>query len=86
MAQILRLAKKDGFVHAVVAIDIDEINKADYEHFLDLISRRLVGSELLQDISYRIVGYKSPGTIHLEVTGDASAIIEMEKGPKDWVP
>lgn len=86
LAQILKKADKDGYISAVITVDIDEINKGGYEEFLDLISRRLADSDVLQNISYRIVGYEGPGTIHLEVSGDASAIIEIQKGPKDWSP
>ncbi len=67
---------KDGWVKGVVAVDIGDIATGNYELFLDLLSERLVGNELLMDIQYRVVGH-SADVLHIEVTGDASEVFEQ---------
>lgn len=63
-------------VSGVVPIDLDEIVDRDIEEFLDLLSFRLTGSTLLMDIEYKVVGHAGD-TIHIEVNGDPSMIIEQ---------
>ncbi len=79
----------DGFIGGVVSVDLDEIINSTTESFLNLISTRLTGSDLLQDISYRVVGHQRSGTILIEVIGDPSAALEFMKeppGPREWSP
>lgn len=78
-----------GYIEGTVAIDIDYMINNDSESFLDLLSQKLTGTELLQDISYRVVGHKSPGTIYMQVRGNPSEALEYMvkgKGPRDWSP
>lgn len=78
---------KEGYITGVVEIDLPEVIRRDFDEFLDLISEKLVGSSLLEDISYRIVGHTAEA-IHLEVTGDPRDAIEFAKpsGVLDWDP
>lgn len=90
-AQAEKMIAKDphGYIGGVVGVDLNEIIEADLEGFLNLISTRLTGSELLQDISYRVVGHQRDGTILIEVIGDPSAALEFMKeppGPREWSP
>ena len=50
----------------------------DYEGFLDLVSERLVGGDLLMDITYEVVGW-NPETkaVKYQVTGDPSSTYEV---------
>ena len=53
----------------------------NYEGFLDFISEKLVGSNLLMDVNYEVVAQAKkmfPNELILEVTGDVSTIIEEE--------
>jgi len=55
-----------GHVQGRVEVDLSELLHGTFETFLDLISVRLIGNDLLMDISYKltdtgIVGKKSDG-------------------------
>lgn len=66
----------DGYISAVIAVDVSEIVDAGgLEGFLDLISNRLTGSDLLMDADYDVVGHKGD-ELHFRVSGDASGIVE----------
>lgn len=60
-----------GWVKGVIAVDLSSLIDSDLESFLDLISVKLVGNELLMDARYRVVGHDG-NTLHLAVEGDAS--------------
>ena len=45
-----------GMIHGIVRISMAEAVRGEYEEFLDLLSMKLTGTELLTDISYNIVG------------------------------
>lgn len=88
--QAVRMMKKhpEKYIRGVIAIDLGSIIGWDEEHFLDVISTKLTGTELLQDINYRIVGHESPSTLFLEVEGDPKEALEFmhKKGPREWHP
>jgi hypothetical protein len=64
------------YVTGRVAVSFNDVIEADFEVFLDAVSEKLVGSVLLQDISYRVVGVIDDGTVEVEVTGDASMVLD----------
>lgn len=66
-----------GFITALVTVDLDEVIHGSQESVLDLLSRAAVGSELLQDISYEVVGGQGD-TLVLSVSGDVSALVEND--------
>lgn len=64
----------DGELKGVLAISIgDVIASGGVEGWNDLLSTRLTGTELLTDISWRVVGSKG-NTLHVEARGDVSMI------------
>lgn len=67
----------NGFVSGKVRVELSEMIGVDLEGFLDLISERLTGSELLCDLSYEIVGLSGETPVLL-VTGDPQMIIERK--------
>lgn len=69
---------KDGRVSGIVAIGLYNIIERDEETFLDMIGETLTGSELLMDITYKVVGHDDKNNLYIEVSGDASEILEME--------
>lgn len=69
-------AAPDGSVRGVVAISLTDVIDGDYEAFLDALSRRLVGSTLLNDVSHRLVGARRGNEILVEVSGDASLVLD----------
>jgi hypothetical protein len=72
-------AKADdrGYLTAYVYMDLDEILECSLEDFLDVISMKAVGSELLRHIDYEIVQNLSPSNgIVIKVTGSVDYIID----------
>ena len=72
-----QVIQHDGRVKGVVAVKLWEVIECDSESFLDIISTRLAGSDMLQDFAYKVVGHDGD-TLHIEVEGDASEI------ERDW--
>ena len=76
MTAMKKLAKKNnGWIYGVVLVYLSEVMRLDLEEFLDLISMRLTGTDILMQASYEIVGH-TQDTILIFVEGDASAILE----------
>ena len=74
LAAIKRQFKKDGKVEGIVRIGLSEMH-CDFEGFLDLLSEKLIGSDLLQETDYLLVG-ASDGEALIEVWGDPTGHIE----------
>jgi hypothetical protein len=79
----------DGLLRGVVAVDLSEIlDLGVNEAFLDLVSNRLTGTELLSDIRTRVVGHEDADTLFVEVCGDPGFVIEsnadIRKMWNDW--
>ena len=64
-----------GFITGVIKLDLSNLIDNVLEAILDDIAERLVGSPLLMEVSYRIVGHEGDTTLLLEVSGDASAVL-----------
>lgn len=73
--EILQRADSDNCIEGVVPIDLEFIIDSDLEAFLDDLSVSLVGSELLMDIQYGIVGFEGE-ELHIKVRGDASEVLK----------
>lgn len=67
-------------VSGIVRVDLHEIIDTDLEGFIDLCSERLVGSTLLMDVNYRIVGVEGE-TLLIDVSGDPSMVVDDEPEP-----
>lgn len=67
-----------GIVRGVVAMGLTDVIDHNYDSFLDALSRLLVGSELLSDVHYRLVGTHG-GEILVEVSGDVAQILVDEE-------
>lgn len=80
-AEILASRDENNFVKGYIQIHISNMIDNNYEGFLDFISEKLVGSNLLMDVNYEVVAQAKkmfPNELILEVTGDVSTIIEEE--------
>jgi hypothetical protein len=73
-AEMAAKVRHDEYVSGVVAIDIGDIIELDLEGVLDELSLRLTGTELLTDITHKIVGHDGD-TLWIEVTGGAAEVI-----------
>ena len=70
--------QNDNYVEGVVSVALGDLVGVDFEDFLDIIATLLTGSDLLMNISYSIVGCDvDKQVIHLQVTGDASQVLEL---------
>jgi hypothetical protein len=61
-----------GRVSGVVPMALEELIDLDLEGLLDYLSELLIGSPLLMDVSYGVVGATPEGEFHVRVSGDAS--------------
>lgn len=74
--ELKSIADDDNYVSGNVVVDLDDIVDDDLELFLDELSTSLVGDDLLQDITYALVGTTDDGRAIIEVSGDASYEID----------
>ena len=70
----IRTKANNNRIEGVIKIEMAQIIHSDMEEFLDILSEKLVGSCLLSDISYKIVGHESDYVLLLSVSGDISEI------------
>lgn len=86
-SQIMARMDRDGYIKGVVAVDLEDVIDGDREAFLNVISTKLVGSDLLMDISYRLVGQRDD-VLYIEVIGDPSEALQFAEGTgsKEWRP
>ena len=63
------MMEMDGTVEGYITVDLSEAVDNDLEGLLDIISNRLVGHGLLQDISYEVAGASEEGELILKVSG-----------------
>ncbi|MHB1599685.1 MAG: hypothetical protein ACYCXY_12535 [Acidimicrobiales bacterium] len=68
LAACRELIDRDGWVHRVVSVTLDESTENALEEVLDLLSTRLVGSEVLLDTQFEAVGVRD-GAVLVKVTG-----------------
>jgi len=57
-----------GRVEGVVAVDVRDILDASFREFVDVISEKVAGRYLLQNISFRMIGIRK-GQALVEVNG-----------------
>ncbi len=66
--QIMAQLDVDGDVKAIVAIDVSDMVRYDLEWLLDSFEELMLGSGILGNISYHVVGLSEDGyTLHFEV-------------------
>ncbi len=63
-------------IDGVVAIGLSEVVDRDFEQFLDLLSERLTGTELLENIDYDVVGHDG-NELHILVSGDPAGVLSI---------
>lgn len=76
---IIASKDEDNYVEGYVQLHISDMIDNDHEAFLDILSEALVGSPLLMDVNYDVVGMASePNTLIFKVTGDVSDVLRSE--------
>lgn len=69
-------ADENGWVEGLATFDMSDLIDNDLDGHGDQIGEKLVGSELLMDVSARPVSVDPDGSIVCRLSGDASAIID----------
>lgn len=69
---------ENGYIEGVIKLNLSDIINADYEQFLDTLSKALVENDLLMDPSYEIISLcpEEKNTFFILVRGDATTVIE----------
>ena len=77
-ASHIKYADDNNYIKGTVEVHISDLIDHDLEDFLDIISTRLVGDELLSDINYDVVGIHpdDKNIMYMLVSGDVSLILE----------
>ncbi len=79
--EIRQRANGQGIVTGYVWLNLYQICAGDGESFLDMLSQKLTGTDLLADIHYKVVdhnGHHDHNEVCLRVTGDVSMILSEE--------
>lgn len=61
-------------IEGVLNIKMEHVVNGDMESYFSMLSDALVGNELLQNITDRVIGATAEGELLILVTGDASAL------------
>jgi hypothetical protein len=77
--EMLNIKDEFSFIKGIVRMDITDIADDGFETFLDNLSEKLTGTDILMDISYRVVGHER-NSVLIEVIGDASEILYNDAG------
>jgi len=76
--EIKQTRNEDNYVDGIVAVALCDIIDNNLAGFLDILSEKLVGSPLLMDVNYDVVGTVADYGILIRVVGDVSSILDME--------
>lgn len=69
----------EGNISGVIVVGLGELIKWDLEEFLDTISERLCGSDLLMGVEYSIVGFDdAEKELHLKVAGNTKMVFDAD--------
>jgi len=74
-AQMRRQMDANGYVEGIIPLDLDEIIDSDRDTFIGMLSEMLTDSADLDDLEYEVVGHDGD-TLHILVSGDATALLE----------
>ncbi len=77
--EIIASRDENNYVEGYVQVHISTLIDNDLEGFLDIISEELIGSDLLMDINYEVVGVEEGNELIIKVRGDVSAVLETEE-------
>lgn len=70
-----QLSADSTYITGVVGMDLDSIINHNLETFLNDLAKKLIGSVLITDMTYKVVG-SSGETIFIEVTGDVTDYLD----------
>lgn len=67
--EIVRQLEGEGIIKGNVAVNLDDIIELDIEGFNDIVAEELIGSHVLQEISFKPVDVDDYYAIIFEVSG-----------------
>lgn len=77
--EVIASRDENNYVEGYIEVHVSTLVDNDLESFLDIISEELVGSDLLMDVNYSVVGLEDNDMLILKVSGDVSSIIDEEE-------
>ncbi len=80
--EIIASRDENNYVEGYVQVHVSTLTDNDLEGFLDIISEELIGSDLLKDINYEVIGVEEGNELIIKVTGDVSGVLETEEEDK----
>lgn len=75
---VLKLADENGYITGVVRVAFSEVVENNIEGFLDILSERLLETDLLSELSYHVVGVEHGATLLVEVYGHVEELESEE--------
>lgn len=67
------------YVKENILIELNDLINNDFEQFLDVVSLKVTGTELLSEIGYNIFGLMDGHTLIMEVSGNISECVDTEE-------
>ena len=77
--ELMRLASGVDQPHVcgIIKVKLSQIANCDYERYLDILSESVIGSTLLTEMKYNVVGVEADGdTLLMKVCGNISEALE----------
>ena len=75
---ILMTSEDDPYINGYVIVDLDEIIDGQFGDFLAILSKNLVGSTDLMDITYKLMEATEDGCAVIFVRGDVSEVLGLD--------
>ena len=69
--ELIMARDEKGYVEGVVYVLLDDIPGKDYLEFLRFIAGKLIGEQLMDDMSYKVVGFSDEIGLHIKLRGNA---------------
>lgn len=85
LEQLRDTKNKNYLVTEYVSIHINEITDRAFENFLDHISMLITNTELLEDISYKVVDVLEDNELLMEVMGSCEMIVKMQENEEIYI-
>lgn len=77
--EVIASRDKNNYVTGYIRLHVSDIIDNDLEGFIDVISEKLIGSDILMDVNYDIIAMEDANSFIVRVSGDVSAVLEMEE-------
>jgi hypothetical protein len=69
---------ENNYIETRIVVSLEEAVDHELDGFLNLVSERVTGTDLLTDVSYGVAGVTPDGELILKVEGDISMLLDSE--------